>query len=61
MDMRWLLRMAQWARNPPSARMVALVFAVIAIGLALVGLEKAGLWPDWAVMQGAPRGSLARP
>lgn len=51
----WLIRAARWARNPPSARMVKLVLAIIAIGLVLVGLEYAGLWPDWATMD-RPRG-----
>ena len=44
---RALLRMAKWARNPPSARMVMLVLAIIAIGLVLVGLERVFGTPDW--------------
>ncbi len=46
----WLLRASRWARNPPSRNRVLLVLAIIAIGLALLGLEKAGLWPDWATL-----------
>ena len=49
--MRWLLRMSRWARNPPGTRRVLLVFAVIAACLALYGIERLGLWPDWAVAQ----------
>ncbi|MBM3606366.1 MAG: hypothetical protein FJX25_17075 [Alphaproteobacteria bacterium] len=46
----WLLRAAKWARNPPSAKMVKLVIAIIAAGLALVLLEKLDLWPQWATL-----------
>lgn len=46
----WLLRASKWARNPPSARMVKLVFAIIGAGLLLVGLEWLGLWPEWATL-----------
>ncbi len=43
-----LLRMARWARHPPSRNRVLLGLAVIAVCLAIVGLEWAGFWPDWA-------------
>ena len=49
-NMIWLLRAAKWARRPPSARMVKLVFGIIAAGLVLLALERLGLWPDWATM-----------
>lgn len=47
MNPRHFLRMAQWARNPPSTRRVVLVLGVIAVCLTLAGLEWAGLLPDW--------------
>lgn len=47
-NMIWLLRAVKWARRPPSAKMVKLVFAVIAAALVLLALENLGLWPDWA-------------
>ncbi len=47
MNLHWLLRMARWARNPPSPRRVMLVAVVIGICLILVGLEKLGFWPEW--------------
>ncbi|MFI0395938.1 hypothetical protein [Paracoccus jiaweipingae] len=47
-NLNWLVRAARWVRNPPSPRMVKLVFAIILAGLALLALEKAGMWPDWA-------------
>ncbi|WP_304617673.1 hypothetical protein [Paracoccus sp. (in: a-proteobacteria)] len=56
-NMVWLLRAVKWARNPPSARMVRLVLAVIGVALLIVLAEWLDLWPDWATLdQGrAPR------
>lgn len=54
-NLNWLLRAARWVRNPPSERRVLLVLGIIAVGLALVGLEHLGLWPDWATLD-RPRG-----
>lgn len=54
----WLLRASKWARHPPSMRMVKLVFAIIAVGIAMIALEKMGWWPEWATMEqsrGRPR------
>ncbi len=57
------LRMAHWARNPPSRRRVILVAVVIGACLALAGLEWAGLVPEgfglesgrqWPKVQTAP-------
>lgn len=47
--MNWfhLLRMAQWARNPPSPARVKLVLAVIALCLGLYAIETWVGWPDW--------------
>jgi hypothetical protein len=44
---RWFLRMSRWARNPPPARRVILVLAVIAACFVLYGFEKIWGWPDW--------------
>ena len=54
-NLLWLIRASRWARNPPSARMVKLVLAIVALGLMLLGLEHFGLWPDWATLD-RPRG-----
>lgn len=54
MNMIWLLRAAKWARQPPSAKTVKMVLGIIAAGLALVALEKLGLWPDWATLDPRP-------
>ncbi|MDF1620677.1 hypothetical protein P0X85_09125 [Defluviimonas nitratireducens] len=54
MNMTWLMRMARWARRPPSMRQVRIVAVVIAVVLVIAGLEWLGLWPDWATVE--PRG-----
>ncbi|MDI3337335.1 hypothetical protein QKW60_13025 [Defluviimonas aestuarii] len=46
MNPRHFLRMAHWARNPPSARRVALILGIITVCLALAGLEWSGVLPD---------------
>ncbi|MFZ5963777.1 hypothetical protein ACOXXX_12550 [Thalassococcus sp. BH17M4-6] len=46
MNWFWLLRMSRWARNPPSARQVKLVLAIIAVCLVLYGIERWIGWPD---------------
>ncbi|MFG6582712.1 MULTISPECIES: hypothetical protein [unclassified Sulfitobacter] len=55
MDPRWLLRMSQWARNPPSGKRVILVLAIIAAALAVGLVEWLGYWPDWATAERIPR------
>lgn len=47
MNTRWFLRMSRWARNPPSAKRVKFVFAIVAICLALFALEYMFGVPDW--------------
>ena len=44
--MRWLIRMKRWAENPPSAKMVALVLATIAVCVGLYAIERTVGWPD---------------
>lgn len=44
----WLARARRWVQHPPSMRHVILVFAVIAVALAVYALDRTGLWPDWA-------------
>ena len=51
----WLLRMSRWARNPPSAKRVKLVFGIIVLALVIVGIEWMGWWPDWATAERIPR------
>ena len=49
MNYTWLLRAVRWARNPPSEKRVLLVLAVVAICLAIWGLEQLFGFPDWLV------------
>lgn len=51
----WLMRMSQWARNPPSTKRVKLVFAVLALAFVIFGIEWLGWWPDWATTDRIPR------
>ncbi|MEQ6247953.1 hypothetical protein ABMC89_03585 [Sulfitobacter sp. HNIBRBA3233] len=53
---RNFMRMAMWARNPPSWKRVMLVFAAILVALGIVGLDYFGLWPEWAKADRLPRG-----
>lgn len=46
MNPNWLLRMAKWARHPPSPGRVKLVLAVIAACLVLAGIEWLWGWPE---------------
>jgi hypothetical protein len=59
-NMIWLLRAVKWVKNPPSPKMVKLVFAIIAAGLAMLLLEKLGMWPDWATMDHGRGGRVLR-
>jgi hypothetical protein len=49
--MNWLVRMAQWARNPPSPGRVKLVVAVVAACFLLVLFEHFVGWPDWLTVE----------
>lgn len=42
----WFLRMAKWARRPPSARTVALWAVVVALCLGIAGFELLFGWPE---------------
>ena len=55
MNYTWLLRMAKWARNPPSEARVKLIIGVILICLALVGIEYFVGWPDWLTLENGGR------
>ena len=53
MNLRPFLRMAKWARRPPSRQRVRLVFAVVALCLLLVLIERLFGWPDWLRLENA--------
>ncbi len=50
---KFFLRLARWARHPPSKKQVILVLSIIGICLILVFLERFVGLPDW--MQLDPR------
>lgn len=52
MNLTWLVRMAKWARHPPSPGRVKLVLGVVAICFALWGVELFWGWPDWLSVNG---------
>tara|TARA_R110001583_G_scaffold169768_1_gene322899 strand:+ start:298836 stop:299027 length:192 start_codon:yes stop_codon:yes gene_type:complete len=54
-QLRWLLRAKRWAQNPPSKSRVKFVFAIIAVCVALYGVEKLVGLPDWMQVNGASK------
>jgi len=46
MNIYWLLRMARWARHPPSPARVRLVLIVVAITAIIAGIEYFFGWPE---------------
>ena len=61
MNLTWLVRMARWARRPPSTGRVILVFSVVAICLLIAGAEWLGLVPDWAGLEPGRRMPRVQP
>ncbi len=55
MNPLWLIRMARWARNPPSVLRVIIGAVVVAFCLILVGIEHFWGWPDWLRVNGRMR------
>ncbi|WP_202906489.1 hypothetical protein [Celeribacter ethanolicus] len=53
--MHWLLRAKRWSQNPPSAKRVVFIFAIVATCLALVLVEKLFGLPAWMQINGGPR------
>ncbi len=51
----WLLRMARWARRPPSMQRVILFAVVLVLCLAIAGAEWLWGWPDWLRVNGRIR------
>ena len=49
------LRMAKWARRPPSASRVKLVFAVLVICLTIAFVERYIGWPEALTLDNQPR------
>ena len=58
MNPLWFLRMARWARHPPSASRVKLVLGVIAFCLVLLAIEWLFGWPEWLTTNRMPRSGI---
>jgi hypothetical protein len=52
----WLLRMARWARHPPSARRVVTVIVAMVLCAGIVLIEHFWGWPSWATLAPRPHG-----
>ena len=53
---RRIVRMAKWARRPPSLKMVIMVFSIVASGLLIAGIEHYVAWPY--VLTANPKGHV---
>lgn len=51
MNPRHFLRMARWARRPPSEKRVRLVLAVLVICAVIYGVEWFFGWPAWLTIR----------
>lgn len=60
MNMRHLLRMARWARRPPSEKRVLLVLAVAAICVVLYALDRWLGLSAWLSLDEVPGGRAWR-
>ena len=54
-NIKWFMRMTKWARNPPSTRHVIFVFSIVALGLAIAGIEKFVGWPEFMTIERTPK------
>ncbi len=55
MNLRWLLMMQRWARNPPPMWKVILVVCIVLACFALFAVERYVGWPDWLTTNGGAR------
>ena len=53
--LRQMLRMARWARHPPSTRMVIMVAGIVVVALTIAGIERFIGWPDFLTLDVQPR------
>ena len=54
MNPRHLLRMAKWAKHPPSEKRVKFFFAIVLICVAIYAVERWIGWPDWMTLETRP-------
>ena len=55
MGPNFFLRMARWARHPPSPQRVKLMAILVALCVMLWGIDLMGWWPDWLAVNGRAR------
>ncbi len=55
---RHFLRMAKWAKHPPSEARVKLVLAILGLCLLLFVAERFLGWPDWLTLPHTPGGRI---
>ncbi len=55
MNYTWFLRMARWARRPPSMMHVRIVLGAVALCLLIVGIEHFVGWPQALRVDGGGR------
>ena len=55
-SLKQFLRMARWARHPPSTRRVVIFLTVLAVCLMLFAVERFIGWPDWLKLERQPNG-----
>ena len=48
----WFLRLARWARHPPSLARALFFVGILGICLGLAALDYWGLWPAWLSVNG---------
>ena len=53
--MNWLIRMSQWARDPPPMWKVKLVVGVVLLCFAIFGFELIWGWPEVLTVNKRPR------
>jgi hypothetical protein len=58
MNFNMFLKMARWARNPPSEDRVKLYAAILIATLALFAVEYFVGWPDWMQVNNTPKGKI---
>ena len=51
MNIMWLLRMARWARHPPSRARRRMILVVLGIALAIIGIEYFFGWPETLTLE----------
>jgi len=57
----WLMRAANWIRNPPSPKRIKFMLAIFALCLVLLGIEQIFGWPEALTPTQFPRRPFTGP